>query len=538
MNKKSDKLTPENFWVNDEAEIKEQTETEAEAEELFDSVPEAKEEEAVSEAEEVKEEMREEEIEEDIPQEDGEEPMKDSRDSDRALTYRGIKREEEEPAEAPEDEIKKLIQLLVIIGGIVLLVVLAAAILIFVLKTKKPVPDGDSQARTESASYESGEMWGVILSCDASVVKIYDAGSGETRTFDLNQAKNITDQYGQSMSVSLVKKGQIVQVQYNSANNQVEMFRLTSRAKEISGVSGVTVQDNQIIIEGTAYQYDKQLICLYQGKEYPIDQVTPGMIVKAGAIDNHLYTLQVISGSVWLEIQNIPEEYMGLELVLTPEKGEDITQVLEEQNQKVEVPEGLITYCVRKGNRVEEQGKILIVGNGKTQILALKTAGKKQGTIQFDINVTDGVTVTIEEKTYDASEEIVLPYGEYTAVIQAGGSEPMEIALNVTQPYQVMKVDINATTTKAIVSSSLSGTRLLLNGEYKTTLRGKPETFELEAGTYVFLAQNEGYEDMTITVTVRANMADQVIYFTGFQPVQPPIEESQNSEEAQESVTE
>jgi hypothetical protein len=262
--------------------------------------------------------------------------------------------------------------------------------------------------------------------------------------------------------------------------------------------------------------------------------------VNAGAIENHLYTLQILSGSVWLEVQNIPKDYVGAELILTPDKGEEVVQLLSEETHTVEIPEGVFTYRVRKDNKTLEQGQFVAIGNQSSQILALNTTGAQEGTVVFDCNVTEGVSLTIDDLPYDITEEIILSYGDYTALIQAEGSEPMEVDIHVTQPYQVIKVDINATTTKVTVSSSLSGTKLLINGEYQATLRGQAESFDLEAGTYVFLAQNDGYEDMTITVTVKANMADQVIYFTGFQPEQPTVEDSQeqSTEDSQESTAE
>ena len=515
MDKKNRDLTPESFWEKEDPEVKEQRE----AQELF--APETEETAEPSREEPEDRKMR-------LQEEPSASPVREEEEESEA----------DDEDEEPEDEIKKLIRLLAVIGSAVLLVVLLTVILIFVIKTRRPAVGPDESNGQESLSYEGAELLGVVLSCEENRAVVYDAVSQKTMTFDLTQARTMTDQYGQPLSAANVTAGQIVQVVYNSANGKAETFRLTSRAEEMTEVTGVAVlPDNQIQIGDKTYRYDDQLICRYRGQAWPVAQITPSMVVRASALDDHLYTLQVLYGSGVLSLQNIPKEYIGLELELTPEKGEAVTVVLKEEGQQVTITEGLVSYRVKKENLVENQGQVMVAAGTEPQVLALRTAGQRQGRILLDINALDAVVV-IGEDTYPADEEILLPYGEYKAVIQAEGFDPVEITLQVTQPYRRIKVDMNAMTTRVIVSSSLSGSELYVNGELNSTLRGKEVVLELAAGTYRLTVCNEGYEDMTITVEVHANMADQVVYFTGFIPKQtPPPEESEISD-GQESQEE
>lgn len=504
MEKETGRLTPESFWDGENREVNEERRepvTDRE-EELFPAEPDQTE-----------------------GENEQEEPMRDPFDSNPAEEPEEPMTEEEPEDEEAEDEIKKLIRILAIIGSAVLLVVLIGVIIAFLLlKPGKPAAQ-ESGTQEESMSYQGAELLGVVFGCRDGIAEVYSAADGQTMNFDLNQAKKMTDQYGQPLSVDAVQRGQLVQVQYNSASGQVEMFRLTSRAQDLTDVTGLSLKDGQVAIRDETYVYDDQLICLYRGGDYPVEKVTKEMVVKASVMDGRLYTLQVLFGSGEVQIENIPQEYLGMELVLTPEKGDPVTCTLEKEGQKVTVTEGLVSYRVQSGNLVQDQGQIMVAAGEPAQVLTLKNSGKQEGRILFNINV-EGATITIGEDSWKADEELTLPYGEYEALIEAEGFDPVEITLLVKQPYRVYHIDMDITTTKVVVSSSLSGSRLFLNGEYVKTLRGKAETFELEAGTYEFRVENQGYEPMTMKVTVMGNMADQILYFTGFVPVQEPPEES------------
>ncbi len=440
-----------------------------------------------------------------------------------------------ENSEAEEDaedaEIKRLIRILAIAGSAVLLLVLLIVIILFMIMTRRNQPDSESSSvaeSEESKSYYSDELLGVVLDVKGDEVVIYDAAQGETQTFDISSAKRITDQYGEAMDAKNIMRGQLVQVEYNGADNSIEMFRLTAQGAELTNVSGLKIGDGTITVGEKTLTFDENLLCIYRGQDMDPTQITENMVVKISFIGDHVYTLQVLKDVGTIRVQDVPLEYLGMQLKLIPEVGQEVKMVLSNETVEQKLPEGYVDYVVLDETTEKDRGRLLLGGQGTVYVLTFDSEMSQIGIVEFDVNVTTA-QIQIGEDVYYTGDEISLPYGEYTAQVLVGGQDSIEVKFVISQPYMIQKVDINDTTTKVIMSSSMSGSKLYIDGEYKATFQGSPLTYELETGVYELRVKNEGYEDKVYAIEVAANMADKVVYFTQFIPLE---EDSQDSESA------
>lgn len=454
---------------------------------------------------------------------------------------------EEEKAAGPrvsrdegKKEIKKFTQITAAICAALFLIVFSVGLLNY-LKAYRENHPKDAKTDVEESvapSFDSAEIIGVVLKKEGAVVQLYNAPEERTIEFDLDDAKKITDRYGNDTVPENITVGTIVKVQYNSANNRAEHFRITAQSTELKEVSGIAVKDGEVTVDGTVYQTDRRLISTYQGRAFDLSNLSEKCVVNISAYENHIYTLRVLYCEAELEINTIPASLEGATLTLAPASGPEITLTLHtaELPLTISVTEGRLHYIVRKNGKIQQQDDIITDISDSTE-LQLKEQTENVGIVSFNANVKSA-EVTVGDATVQLDTELSLPYGEYEATVVSTGYKDLVIRFIVNQPYKIIDVDMNASTSKLVIASSFSGSVVFINDQQVAVLRGTTYACDLDPGNYEIRVENEGYQPMTMHVSIKANEADKVLYFTGFSVIIPEPESFEPEPESSEPESE
>lgn len=441
---------------------------------------------------------------------------------------------EEEILDAEEKRVKKMVRILMAIGAGSLAVICIAVVgFYFALQSHQGSQNAqNNESSMEDIAYDGQELYGVIEEMDvqAGTATVYSAESGDTIAFNLKNAEKITDQYGTEITLANLHRGQLVNVQYNAANdNEVFLFRLTSKAAELKNVSGALIYEDMLMISGASYSIDENLICLYQGQDYDIAGLTMQQVFTAKILDGHVYTVYVAYATGQLELVDYTE-YLGGQLNVTSAAGGAALSVeITENMEPVEVLEGLNTVTITMDSATVYSGKVFVV-SGEVSQLKLPESSERIGKVTL-VSETPGVSVMIDGINYAIGETIELTYGQHVLEAYADGYATYRKTITVGQPYQRLLIPMTNNVTLVSITSALNGSVVYIDGEYYGTA---PVRVEMTPGTYYVTLVTEGYKDVTMMVTVTEGKLEQVLYFSEFVPEEP--DEEPESSEPESSV--
>ncbi len=450
--------------------------------------------------------------------------------------------EEEQEPESFEDRLRSYIRWMIVGAAFVCFVILGVAIVSYIDFLQKT--EDISVAESESSlQYESAELFGVVTRVNNTVVTVYNTQNGYT-DFNLAGAEKITDEYGIELEIEEIVIGSIVQVRYNRAGRAVELFRYSAQAVTLSQMTGLSLSEGRYVsgtsgsqeieIDRKTYTFDDQLLVFYRGVPVQPEMLTPNMVVDIRILGDHIYSITILCGEGVIKLNSIPMDYFGATMILTPEMGAVQEIPLTQETKFINATEGSTAYRVVTEEDTLCEGVLMVPGEGKNVLLSLLPVEKLKGVLVFDINVSNA-SIYIDEVEYKPDRSILLPYGDYTATISAEGYSEAAIYVTVEQPYKIITVDMNALKSQLIISSSMSGSRLYIDGALITTMRGKEITVPMNPGTYTIRVENDGYEPLELDITIRANEADRVLFFSGFKKIvvidsEPDSEESSEEE--------
>lgn len=408
-------------------------------------------------------------------------------------------------------------------------------------------PKSNESTEDSEGHYEGATMYGIVLKSTDTSVTVYSADTHKTLTFDLTTAKTIVDEFGLTVAASGVEVGRIVQVQYNAANRAVDSFRYWARAKALycDGVKPFSTDAVNVEADGNTYTVDPKVVCMYEGLEFPTENLNEDMLLELVVLEGHLYKITVLYASAGFKFASLPDEYLGLDMAITRDvllnTNGAVMQVVKHYELCEDFPEsavleGLNHFEVYDGDEVVAEGDFLASADEPAELI-LWPRIHHMGTLKFSINVP-GALITIDDNSYLATEAISLPYGEYDALVRVSGYNDVILSVNLDQAYKVINVDMSSTYTTVHIISSMTSS-LYIDGEFVTTMRGAAVSFKMNSGLHIFRMEMPGYEPIVMEVNIVANEADKVLYFTDFRlPQESESKSDSESENESESSAE
>lgn len=299
-------------------------------------------------------------------------------------------------------------------------------------------PTKAAQIQNVTAEYNRLSMIKEV-DTESGTITLYDLEAGGEVTVSYDVAADIRSKYGSLTYAASLKFGDIVRAEYDGEGHLVRM-QLSSEHWELHGVENFSVTDSMLSVNGVNYKITENTVA-YCGEE----RIANGEVKSIDRVelcgkDSELLTIRVIKGHGSIRLVNCGE-LQGAKVTFGSE-----THTLD----------GEPTYLVREGSYTvsvvgEEQAafaEVTVARNEQVVIDLYEYGGApvQTGEVRFKISPFSTVLRIDGEETDYYERDLVLAYGEHRIEAELGGYAPYKAVLNVSRPFQTIKIDLQERT--------------------------------------------------------------------------------------------
>lgn len=272
---------------------------------------------------------------------------------------------------------------------------------------------------------------------DQSLI-LYSYITGLEHYYEYDFTTQFKNKYGDYTSATVFEPGRVVTIGDRNMEGILREVQLTDQVWEYRDVKRFSIDDEKGIftIANTKYSILDRYFIFSNGERITSSEISEDDILTVVGMDKKILSVIVTTGHGTLSLKNtevFEDSFIQL--------NNDIFAIIT-QNMDMEVPEGVYTLKVAKdgwGGTTE----IEIVRGETTEVdlETLKGEGKKKGIVRFDINVDD-VSVYVDYKLVDHTEEIELTYGVHVLEIEASGYSTWKKYLSVNSEDSTIVIDL------------------------------------------------------------------------------------------------
>ncbi len=290
-------------------------------------------------------------------------------------------------------------------------------------KSKKPairqtISNTSSKAGDEnSAIYNQADknLTALVLEVNASdkAIKLFDTDKKEEIILYYTGGSNITDKYGQPITVGQLEIGQIVDIAYQSSKNKILSLRPSLKAWEYIGVNNMLIDtsDKIIKIANTKYTYDSPIVT-DNDAFITLEDLAEQDVLTVRGIDETVWSVKVTKGHGTVRLIDC-DAFLGGSVTIGYEAVQKITE-----NMIVTVREG--NYNLTAENGKYSGTKNITVNRNEETVVSLRDLGPGYGQILFDISPL-GADLFIDGKLTLYASPVKLMYGEHKIEVSLGG---------------------------------------------------------------------------------------------------------------------
>ncbi len=249
-----------------------------------------------------------------------------------------------------------------------------------------------------------------VVDAENKTIDVLNIENGEVLNIIVASSTKITDQYGRALVFSELELGDGVEINYIKANNiavsidKPDTFFVKS---EKTGVVVNTATNSLMYNEVNYFITDYTIMVNANGEFVTLSDIDPSDVVTFKGISNYVNYIQIVKGHGTIQFTNIDS-------VRTPKADINTRTVVDlSKETSYVVSEGEYKVVVT-GDNISPYIQYIDVVAGETETIDLKMAAGKLGNVNIMSNI-DGFVLKINEKEYDETRPITLPYGEYTA---------------------------------------------------------------------------------------------------------------------------
>ncbi len=324
-----------------------------------------------------------------------------------------------------------------IIGGIVVSVLLIITVVLFSLlgsknTGKNAFANGEEiPTQVPQSTLDETFTTAVFMSSDTvnKKISVCDVLTGEQITFDYSGGTEITDKYGQLITVSQLVKGQIVKLNYITNTKRLTKLSISQDIWENIGVTDIIINKEAKIISylGKNYSYSDATVVISNGKIIGVEDLMSLDYLTIRGWEENIYSIVVTAGHGYLELTG-QEQFIGGTIYVGTELMEQITE-----DMRLTVREG--TFTITVSNKKTEGSKEVIIERDKTTICDVNEFNlepSKEGTVIFQIS-PQGATLLIDKVETSYVTPVSLTVGEHEIEVSLGGYITYQGTLNVTE---------------------------------------------------------------------------------------------------------
>lgn len=339
-------------------------------------------------------------------------------------------------------------------------------------------------------SYDSADT-AVVMSVDQqnNSVTFMNMDAGRQYTLYYDGTTYVTDKYSGPMTISQIRPGDVVDVNFLKGKRRVASIQLSPKAWVYDNVENYDLGGiNRTASIGSAtYSLPEDVVVLSEDRRTEVMDIVRQDKLSVRGIDHRIYSIRVEKGHGYLRLKN-DQALVGGWI----EVGNTVIREITEDMLLV-VPEG--SYQVFLSNNGASCTKDIIVERDKEVVLDvgdLEVPQDKTGRILLSVT-PDTAKVKIDNRTVDISSAIELPYGIHQIQLEAEGYDSLMKYIQVGSEYA--KISFTLEEKKKNEDSSISENSAQdKKPEDKDNASDSDDVLNTSSGNKVYIDSPKGVE--------------------------------------------
>lgn len=289
---------------------------------------------------------------------------------------------------------------------------------------------------TSVGSYDSADT-AVVMSVDQENqgITFLNMDTGKSYTLYYNGTTYFKDKYEGPMTVSQIKAGDIVDVNFLKGKRQIASVQISPKAWSYDQIDNYDLGgvNHTASIGSTVYSLPEEAAILSEGRRVEVMDVVKQDIVTIRGVDHEIYSVEVEKGHGYLKLKG-EEALIGGWI----EVGNSVISTISE-DMLLTVPEG--SYQVLLSNGRASCAKDVVIERNKETVLDvsdLKLEESRTGRILFAVTPAEA-TVTVDGKEIDSSSAAELSYGIHQVLLEAEGYSSLKKYIQVGSEYATIR---------------------------------------------------------------------------------------------------
>ncbi len=281
-------------------------------------------------------------------------------------------------------------------------------------------------------SYDSADT-AVVISTDQqnNSVILANMDTGRQYTLYYDGTTFIKDKYGSSMTISQIKAGDVVDVNFLKGKRKIASMQLSPDAWVYENVNNYDLEgvNKTASIGSSTYSLPEEVVVLSEGRRAEIMDIVAQDMVSVRGIDHKIYSINVERGHGYLRLRN-DQALIGGWIEVGNEVIREITE-----DMLLIVPEG--SYQVFLSNNGASCVKDIVVERDREIVLDvgdLKVPENRTGKILISVT-PENARVEIDGKSVDISKAVELSYGIHRIHLEAKGYDSLTKYIQVGSEY-------------------------------------------------------------------------------------------------------
>lgn len=322
----------------------------------------------------------------------------------------------------------------------VLLIVLTAGVLLED-SSPKPTVSLTPPASTDTPVVPLGSFTALVeeINLDSSSLVLYNLDEGVSLTLEYNGATDFQNRHGRIISASLLTRGYIADVSYDTERLMLLSLHGNPDSWEYHNIGNLIIDADieRITVSENIYRYDDRMHIMSGDTFIDISAINSLDVFTLTGIDNYVYLIKVVSGHGYLELANY-EDFVGGTISLGRGTRSQVTE-----DMRLTLSEG--TYNVTVENNEFSGNAEIRINRDKTAVFDLAEYGSasiEYGEINFGIR-PEGTELYIDGVRTLYDEPVKLTYGLHTIEAVLGGYTPYEGSVDVSTASQIYNIALS-----------------------------------------------------------------------------------------------
>ena len=304
-------------------------------------------------------------------------------------------------------------------------------------------------------SYDSADT-AVVMEVDQknNCVVFMNMDTGRQYTLYYDGTTYVTDKYDGPMTISQIKAGDVVDVDFLKGKRQIANIKVSPSAWVYENIGNYDLGgiNKTASIGPNTYSLPDEAVILSEGKRVEVMDVVAQDLVTIRGIDHKIYSINVERGHGYLRLRNeqaLLGGWIEVGNTVIREITEDMLLVVPEGSYQVALSGGGVSSVK---DIVIERDKETVLDVGDIEIMQDKT-----GRILFSVTPAEA-SVSIDGKSTDISSAVELSYGIHQVHLEAEGYDSLTKYIQVGSEYA--KLSFTLEETKEDDDSTVSGNTL------------------------------------------------------------------------------